>query len=591
MNKFYTVIHLISVIFILLNTTFLSAQNNHKSLKENSNHRIDKLLANPPESIVDINSITSWVSNNGYHDWLVANSWNGSYPNGTFIGSIFTEGILWGGLVNDGSAPLVRVSGNTYGTGCTANSRLFRVRPDYMTADLTSDASDFFNVPIGEVTQNQIDELRQQYQSDWNEWPTQNGAPYKDVDMNGEYDPSVDIPGVAGSDQTLFINYRDGGAPLYGSDSTGLQITETYWGYASSGSLGNVVFKKVDLTYSGNQSTDPGAYIDSLYICQWADPDVGYSLDDFAGCDTALNLGYAYNSSNYDAIYTQQSLNPPAVGYSFLQGVSMYTGNPVDSAIVNFKWRHGYIYLNSKPLSSFVYSATGGTWSDPAFTSTGALEFYNMMRGFQPDPFYPSSPPFPSSVADYTDHGVFLLTGDPVAGTGKSDGILDAAGDRRILCINGPIHLELGQTAEVVIALVGGMGTSNLNSITKLKENTFVADTTFLGLVQSEQTTVLGIKNSGSKNLNSKEFTLYQNYPNPFNPATTIKYSIPLGNNLVTLKVYDILGNEIATLVNEEKPGGEYQVNFDASKLASGIYFYHLKSGLFVQTEKMIFLK
>ncbi len=93
-----------------------------------------------------------------------------------------------------------------------------------------------------------------------------------------------------------------------------------------------------------------------------------------------------------------------------------------------------------------------------------------------------------------------------------------------------------------------------------------------------------------------QEYALYQNYPNPFNPTTTIKYSIPSvissgARNLVTLKVYDVLGNEIATLVNEEKSAGEYQVNFDASKLASGIYFYQLKAGSFVQTKKMILLK
>ncbi len=87
------------------------------------------------------------------------------------------------------------------------------------------------------------------------------------------------------------------------------------------------------------------------------------------------------------------------------------------------------------------------------------------------------------------------------------------------------------------------------------------------------------------------EYSLQQNYPNPFNPTTTIKYSIPTGNNFVSLKVYDILGNEVATLINEGKPAGEYKVNFNASKLASGIYFYQLKAGTFVRTKKMILLK
>ncbi len=93
-----------------------------------------------------------------------------------------------------------------------------------------------------------------------------------------------------------------------------------------------------------------------------------------------------------------------------------------------------------------------------------------------------------------------------------------------------------------------------------------------------------------------KEFVLYQNYPNPFNPTTTIKYTIPevasgfsLGK--VTLKAYDVLGKEITTLVNEYEQPGIYEVEFDASTLASGIYFYELKTGSYSSIKKMILLK
>lgn len=90
------------------------------------------------------------------------------------------------------------------------------------------------------------------------------------------------------------------------------------------------------------------------------------------------------------------------------------------------------------------------------------------------------------------------------------------------------------------------------------------------------------------------EFILEQNYSNPFNPSTVISYRLPV-TSTVTLKVYDILGNEIATLVNEEKPAGEYEVEFNASSdirnLVSGIYFYQLRAGDFVQTKKMILLR
>jgi hypothetical protein len=97
-------------------------------------------------------------------------------------------------------------------------------------------------------------------------------------------------------------------------------------------------------------------------------------------------------------------------------------------------------------------------------------------------------------------------------------------------------------------------------------------------------------------------FSLEQNYPNPFNPNTTIRYTIPnvIANEvkqsqMVTLKVYDILGNEIAALVNEEQPAGKYEVEFSTSSgirnLTSGIYFYQLKAGEFMETKKMLLLK
>ncbi len=88
----------------------------------------------------------------------------------------------------------------------------------------------------------------------------------------------------------------------------------------------------------------------------------------------------------------------------------------------------------------------------------------------------------------------------------------------------------------------------------------------------------------------STEFSLSQNYPNPFNPSTKIQYAIG-SPQFVSLKVYDVLGNEVATLVNEEKPAGNYEVDFYAAGLPSGIYFYQLRAGKFIQSKKMILIK
>ena len=86
------------------------------------------------------------------------------------------------------------------------------------------------------------------------------------------------------------------------------------------------------------------------------------------------------------------------------------------------------------------------------------------------------------------------------------------------------------------------------------------------------------------------EFRLEQNYPNPFNPTTTIKFTLP-ETELVNLKIYDVMGKEVAVLLNEEKSAGLHSVEFDAGKLASGTYYYKLQAGNNIETRKMLLLK
>jgi hypothetical protein len=93
-----------------------------------------------------------------------------------------------------------------------------------------------------------------------------------------------------------------------------------------------------------------------------------------------------------------------------------------------------------------------------------------------------------------------------------------------------------------------------------------------------------------SVNLQLLDFSLDQNYPNPFNPSTTIKFSIP-NEEFVSLKVFNSLGEEVAELLNETKPAGNYSVSFNASSLTSGVYFYKISAGNFIETKKMILIK
>jgi hypothetical protein len=119
-----------------------------------------------------------------------------------------------------------------------------------------------------------------------------------------------------------------------------------------------------------------------------------------------------------------------------------------------------------------------------------------------------------------------------------------------------------------------------MNTDSSLGENEFVSYT-------YSAESIIDVESEPSKEFC---FALYQNYPNPFNPTTTISFSIP-SPAFISLKVYDILGNEVATLVNQERPAGEYEINLDASNLTSGVYFYRLNAGRFTEMKKMILMK
>jgi hypothetical protein len=101
---------------------------------------------------------------------------------------------------------------------------------------------------------------------------------------------------------------------------------------------------------------------------------------------------------------------------------------------------------------------------------------------------------------------------------------------------------------------------------------------------------ILGTEDRSIKNPIPSEYYLSQNYPNPFNPDTRIDYSLP-EKSFVTLKIYDILGEKVFTLINEEKSRGNYEIEFDASSLASGIYIYKLQAGSFTETRKMVLIR
>jgi len=142
-----------------------------------------------------------------------------------------------------------------------------------------------------------------------------------------------------------------------------------------------------------------------------------------------------------------------------------------------------------------------------------------------------------------------------------------------------------------------------INHLDKKKEAdvTFAFDINVTAPANTKDTVEFQISGKGINQTKSfvlkysapKQYALYQNYPNPFNPTTTIRYSIPETQHAasVQLKVYDILGREITTLVNKEQKAGNYEVKFNGSRYASGIYIYRLTADNFVSIKKMMMVK
>jgi hypothetical protein len=473
--------------------------------------------------------------------------------------------------------------------------RIYRIRRDWNTvsqSDLTKEAAELFNILEQDVTETQIQLILDKYKSDWKEWPVNLGAPYYDVNNNGIYDPILDennmptprigdYPGLQNADQVIWYVMNDLNPTytysFYGSPPIGLEVQVTVWSYKQPNSiLGQTIFKRYKIyNFSGFD-------IDSMYVSQWVDPDIGNYADDLCGYDEELELAFAYNGEENDIEFQALELPPPAVGYILIQGPIIPSLG--DTAIYNYKKLSNF--KNSR-ISSFGYFREGSAWSDPELGAyDGTFQWYNLLRGYAPT----TNVENPTRWTHTTGESIgvktyFPLNGDPVTGTGDIDGITCPPGARRF-CLNcGPFDLQNGDNQEIIIAVIAGLGTNNLTSLTELKENVRIIRSLYVLTSISYEEKII-----------PTEIFLYQNYPNPFNSSTTISYSIgairesPLQQ--VNLSIYNILGQKVVTLVNKKQPAGNYSVEWDASGFVSGVYFYRLTTDNgFVQSRKLLLLK
>jgi hypothetical protein len=495
----------------------------------------NRIVTGPHSAVLNINRMTAWYSSNTVMEHHPVTDERGLfYPKGT-DGAVYISGLMMGAYCNDGVMPTnqPRVNGTNYRSGfvsgaivglrtgvtedsAAADNRIWRIRKGYAAADLQQDASDVFSVPFNSVTPQQIVAVRTQYETDWKEWPWQKGAPFyddgylnassvktgannktldwgEDVNRNGALDSGEDVngnsvldaerPGIANADQVIWFVSNDirGGDSPWQTKPMGLEQQTTIWGYDTTSAFRDVIFKKFKFIYKGTAATPANGVLSDFYLCHFSDLDLGDYSDDFAGCDTLLDLGFVFNSSSLDAEYKKYDLAPPAIGFDLFQGPVV--PSPLDTAIFDMQKRPGYKNL---PMTAFFAHVTGDNYSDPPYTLNGSWQWYSFFLGLPPTP---QPPPFPAPIKDpITGKATsYWFSGNPVAGTGWLDGVLDPPSDRRILQMSGPFNMAVGDTQEVVIGVVGGLGSDRLASVTAMKFNAKTAQTSFDHLFQKMQ--------------------------------------------------------------------------------------------------------
>jgi hypothetical protein len=400
-----------------------------------------------------------------------------------------------------------------------------------------------------------------------------------DKNWNGTWDFNEDMPLLIG-DITAWCIYNDG-MPAYQrrwqSEPQGIEIRQTVFA-ANQPDLENVIFIRYVILNSATVSNS----LDSVYFGIWEDADIGNFVDDVVGCDTLLNSGFYYNNQP-DNIYGE---NQPSFFTSFLQGPLIQTGISSDTAKNNLGELIGSTIIsgavNCNMSASVFFIGGDSNLSDPAT----ANEARCYLLGKNKVCIYPDPCTFPyCEVRGGVDcnqiNPLYWASGDPVTNTGW---INTQKRDHKNLISTGPFQLDKDKPQDIIVAYVMGRGTDYFNSITVARENVRRAieeyESNFASMTHSPPPATDPVTS----------YLLYQNYPNPFNPTSTIRYELPQDGQ-VTIEVFDILGQKVRTIVDEFKKADRYEVTFNSTGIASGVYIYIMRVNDFIASKKMVLIR
>jgi hypothetical protein len=498
--------------------------------------------------------------------------WLSGYTNG----SLWANGVASAALVADYQPGIVGMDPND------PNASIYRVSIN--------------DVPFGLSWQNWIDAVdlgADFYDGDGN-------GIYNPVDLNGnnQWDPGEDKPDIF-LDETYWCVFNDGVPSAQRKWNTvepqGIEVRQTIFAMNSPGELGNIVFVRYRIKNTGLVADT----LEDVYFSMWADGDIGDATDDFYGCDT-LRQGIYFYQNTPDTIYVNRfpsfMMDQLTGPYSYIPGVTFKDENgnniyedgidiPLDTAF-SFRGPLGIIiYPGAKNLettSCVVFLNGDPSLKNPDNVNEARNYILGKTRqGNVVDPCTFAYGDVRGGVNCAEVNPYFWCSGDPVTNVGW---IFNQHYDVKGAGSTGPFKLIKNQEVEILIGYEIDGGPTSLSGITAVR---IISDA-----VQSFYENNFGypIVSIEDEQPAFSNFSLEQNFPNPFNPGTKISWQLPVGCHQ-TIKVFDALGNEVATLVNEYKPAGRYEIEFNASSLPSGVYFYQLKAGDYIDTKKMILLK
>jgi len=437
---------------ILTFLLFLSLSSFAKE-KDPERGKIGSILKTPVLMIgkFDVNRISADVYNTGEYVTYHRTGDSGlEWPKGSGKTADFAAGIWFGGKLRQTGEVVTAIA--EYRSDFLPG----KIKPDGQPDDPMSS-----RYKIWKITRDDLINPGEDYLN----WPVEDGAPWLDVDRDGEFTRGVDRPLLLG-DQTLWMVFNDlapGSHIITKGVTMGLEVQMTIWGFSNFAPLLDIMFVKFLAINKSNN------FYDSTFIGLWNDPDIGFAGDDLVGYDTTLNLGYGWSYSSSDLVYGDK---PPAIGRLLLQGPRVYTGDENDSALFLGKWVKGY-----KNLSVYAFPLMYKSGPYPYRDPEEVIEFYQKLKGVNFDS---------SQFVDPTTGQVtrYCFTGDPETGSGWLDGTQIIArypdgserpmrlgpADRRMLMSLGPFTFSPGDTQEVIFAVVIAQGLNNKNSVTKLKK-------------------------------------------------------------------------------------------------------------------------